>query len=106
MTEDCFALGLPAIDFEVHVGSFDAFTRNHRFPLDYHGGPDGGVWKEKFFEHYIARPFFGLENFSPGDRYSDVASSTSSWARILREQSLQTFNADLEQGVAFEALDY
>jgi len=74
----------------------EEFKNNFRFPDDYHGGKDGGVWDEKIFEHFIAYKFCKLDKFSQDDVYVDIACSGSPWVKILREKGYQAYAIEFE----------
>lgn len=100
------ALGMHCAELRVDAHAFAAFRGRFSFPADYHGGEGGGVYLEKMLEHYIAWSLLGLERDAARWPYVDVASASSPWARLLREQGLAAWSIDLAPDPALSRLDY
>lgn len=108
---DAIATGFQNLDIPVQAlrvppDSFREFQKRLRFPPDYHGGVNGGVYEEKLLEHYLAYELNGLAKFESADIYVDVAACTSPWARMLRESGIQAWAIDLQVSPSFAELDY
>ena len=100
--------GIAVNDLAPCPSGFEAFVARNIFPPDYHGGKDGGVWREKLLEHWLSSEMLGLPNFKSGDLFIDAAAATSPWARIQRERfGVEAFAIDLaEIGSAYRDLSY
>jgi|TARA_Y100000310_G_scaffold283234_1_gene305079 hypothetical protein len=104
---DLIRLGVTLEDYNVDIQDFAAFCEKAGFPSHYHGGVEGGVWHEKLLEHFIADDLLGLSNFTPEQKYVDVAACSSPWAKLLREKhGVSAFAIDLEVPDAYGNLDY
>jgi ubiquinone/menaquinone biosynthesis C-methylase UbiE len=104
--EDLKSFGIKVKQALLSNAELEEFKNNFRFPDDYHGGKDGGVWDEKIFEHFIAYKFCKLDKFNRGDVYVDIACSGSPWAKILREKGYEAYAIDLKENKQFEGLEY
>ncbi len=104
--ESLGALGVSVTPIVISRSEFDEFKQRFSFPVDYHGGKEGGVYDEKLLEHFIAYNFSGLKDFGENDVYVDVAACASPWAQILRKTGITAFAIDLELGRTFKNLDY
>lgn len=98
-------LGMPCDDLYLDPAEFEEFVRRFRFPSDYHGGVDGGVYAEKLLEHFVAWKLLSLGHSDAG-RYVDVAACSSPWAKLLRETGVDAYAIDLEIHAAHSALPY
>ncbi len=99
-------LDMPCSDYRVDRSAFERFKRRMAFPPDYHGGPAGGVYDEKLLEHFVAWDLLDLD--SPMHRwpYLDIASATSPWVRLLRDQGLTALSIDLAPDPSVASLPY
>lgn len=89
-------LGIPCGDLRVDAARYAAFKLRFIFPVDYHGGPGGGVYEEKLLEHYLAWDILGLAEAPARWPYVDIAGASSPWARMLRAEGLEAFCLDLD----------
>lgn len=105
--DDLRKLRIPVDDYMPSPIAYGAFKDEEYFPLDYHGGREGGVWNEKVLEHWISFELLNLAQFKPSDVYVDIAACTSPWAKVLRERrGLSAFAIDLELGPEYRDLPY
>lgn len=95
-------------DLAPDLRDFELFLGRNLFPVDYHGGQDGAVWREKLLEHWLSAQLLGLSDFKSGDVFVDVAAATSPWARIQRESfGVEAYAIDLDEiGSAYRELPY
>lgn len=103
---DLRTLNVPVTDYHADLDAFRLFADGAGFPSDYHGGIDGGVYREKILEHFIAWDLLGLQKDSRRLPYVDIASAASPWAALLRERGVEAFSIDLEKNSRFSSLDY
>lgn len=99
-------MGISANDYRVGENAFDEFTARIGFPGDYHGGERDGVYQEKLLEHFVAWDLLGLEGNPVRLPYVDIASASSPWASLLRDQKLEAFSIDLAPDPSFAGLEY
>jgi Methyltransferase domain len=106
--QDLKDLGVVVHDLAPSLASLDTFVNRDLFPSDYHGGRNGGVWREKLLEHWLSADLLRLFDCAPDDIFVDVAAAASPWVRILREtQGLNAHAIDLaEIGYAYRDLPY
>lgn len=98
-------LGMPCGDLQLEPAEFDEFVHRFRFPPDYHGGVEGGVYAEKLLEHFVAWKLLSLDHVDAGP-YVDVAACSSPWAKLLREAGVDAYAIDLDIDAAHSALPY
>lgn len=99
-------MGVICHDLEVDSEEFGNFIQCIGFPLDYHGGPKGGVYQEKLLEHFIVWKFL---NFLHPDQYTpyvDIAASSSPWVKLLREKGIESFAIDLTVPALYSTFSY
>lgn len=100
-------LGEKIEDLYINQNKFNNFVSEYKFPSDYHGGVNSGVWFEKLLEHFIAFELLGIEKFRKKDIYVDIAGSNSPWVKILREKNdIEAFCIDLEVSPFFSIFPY
>jgi hypothetical protein len=99
-------LGWPCADLIIDQHSFQAFGQRMHFPSDYHGGVQGPVHQEKLLEHFVAWYLLGLDDDMARWPYVDIASATSPWASLLREQGLEAWSLDLAPHPRYAALPH
>lgn len=101
-------LGIRVCDYSPPHEEFFHFKSESLFPVDYHGGINGGVWDEKLLEHWIAFQRLGLKQGRSNDIYVDVAAASSPWAKILRDRfAISAFAIDIgEVGSNYKDLPY
>lgn len=100
------SLGIPTHDYYVDKDLYQKFNEDYRFPEDYHGGIDSGVWHEKILEHYVAWDILKLAAYEKGDIYIDVAACGSPWAHLLKLNNINSYAIDLEISDLFSHLPY
>lgn len=100
------ALGVHCADLHLDAAAFDRFCRKVAFPIDYHGGPSGGVYAEKLLEHFVAWEQLELEHDASRCPYVDVAGAASPWAKLLRDQGRDAWSIDLAPHPSFAGLPY
>lgn len=98
-------LGMPCNDLQLDPAEFEEFVQRFRFPPNYHGGVDGGVYAEKLLEHFVAWKLLSLGHIDAG-RYVDIAACSSPWAKLLRETGVDAYAIDLDIDAAYSALPY
>ncbi len=99
------AQGVACAAYTADPDRFQAFKARMPFRDDYHGGEAGGVYVEKLLEHFVAWDMLGLDQPSHWP-YVDIASASSPWAKILREQGLEAFSIDLAPHPSLAGLSY
>lgn len=93
------ALGMPSADLRIDPAAFDRFCATFAFPAHYHGGEQGGVWREKLLEHSVAWTLLDLEHDAARWPYVDIAAATSPWVGLLRDRGYEAWAIDLEPAV-------
>lgn len=88
------ALDVPVLDLSVSLDEFEAFIKQAGFPVDYHGGANTPIYREKLLEHFVAWKLLAGddERSSP---YVDVAAGESPWVKMLRERGVNAYAVDL-----------
>lgn len=104
--DDLLSVGLRLSSFTVNTHELDSFKRTFKFPPDYHGGENSGVWEEKILEHFLAYELCELSKASKEDIYIDVAGAASPWAKMLREKGYQAYSVDLDIEEKYKTLSY
>jgi hypothetical protein len=99
--------GVPVESLAPPLMEFQEFIDQDFFPQDYHGGPNGMVWKEKLLEHWISSKLLGVLDYAGDDVFVDIAAANSPWVFALREQiGLSAHAIDLEASDAYRHLPY
>ena len=102
-------VGVEIHSLSVNVDDFNSFKSKYKFPSDYHGGKQSGVWEEKLLEHYIAFKMLDLDNFTNNSTYIDVAANESPWANMIRDINggiIMSYAIDLNAPTKFSEYDY
>ncbi len=99
-------LDMPCVDYRVDRSMFERFKQRMAFPTGYHGGPVGGVYDEKLLEHFVAWDLLDLDASNQRWPYLDIASASSPWVRLLRDQGLTALSIDLAPDPAVASLPY